>query len=141
MTTAKDIMSPGAQWIPRHETLDRAAQMMRDHEVGALPVSDPDNGDRMCGIITDRDIVVKCIASGRDPARMTCGDLCEGTPRWIDAAADISDALREMEGHQIKRLPVVENKRMIGMISETDIARHLGDDQLVEFVHRVYAPA
>ena len=141
MTTAKDIMSPGAQWIPRHETLDRAAQMMRDHEVGALPVSDPDNGDRMCGIITDRDIVVKCIAAGRDPARMTCGDLCEGTPRWIDAAADISAVLREMEGHQIKRLPVVENKRMIGMISETDIARHLSDDKLAEFVHRVYAPA
>ncbi|MEV6053652.1 CBS domain-containing protein [Streptomyces sp. NPDC052107] len=141
MTTAKDIMSPGAQWIPRHETLDRAAQMMRDHKLGALPVSDPDNGDRMCGIITDRDIVVKCIAAGRDPARMTCGDLCEGTPRWIDAAADIREALQEMEGHQIKRLPVVENKRMVGMISETDIARNLADDQLVEFVHRVYAPA
>ncbi|MGJ5749039.1 CBS domain protein [Streptomyces puniciscabiei] len=141
MTTAKDIMHPGAQSIPRYETLDRAAQMMRDHDVGALPVSDPGNGDRMCGIVTDRDIVVKCIASGHDPARMTCGELCEGTPRWIDAAADISDALREMESHQIKRLPVVENKRMIGMISETDIARHLTDDKLAEFAKRVYAPA
>jgi CBS domain-containing protein len=139
MTTAKDIMHPGAQWIPRYETLDRAAQMMRDHEVGALPVSDPDNGDRMVGIITDRDIVVKCVASGHDPARMTCADLCEGTPRWIDAGADISEALREMEGHQIKRLPVVENKRMIGMISETDIARHLDRGQLAEFVQHVYA--
>ncbi|MEU9443904.1 CBS domain-containing protein [Streptomyces sp. NPDC048304] len=139
MTTAKDIMHPGAQWIPRYETLDRAAQMMRDHEVGALPVSDPDNGDRMVGIITDRDIVVKCVASGHDPARMTCADLCEGTPRWIDAGADISEVLREMEGHQIKRLPVVENKRMIGMISETDIARHLGEGQLAEFVQHVYA--
>ncbi|AKJ15331.1 CBS domain-containing protein [Streptomyces incarnatus] len=141
MTTAKDIMHPGAQWIPRDETLARAAQLMRDHEVGALPVSDPGNGDRMCGIVTDRDIVVKCIASGHDPARMTCGELCEGTPRWIDAAADISDALRMMENHQIKRLPVVENKRMIGMISETDIARHLTDDKLAEFAKRVYAPA
>ncbi|WP_225094724.1 CBS domain-containing protein [Streptomyces sp. CoH27] len=139
MTTAKDIMSPGTQWIPRHETLDRAAQMMRDHHVGALPVSDPDQGDRMCGIITDRDIVVKCVAEGHDPARVTCGDLCEGTPRWIDAAADVSEVLREMEGHQIKRLPVVENKRTIGMISEADIARHLSDEKLAEFVHRVYA--
>ncbi|GHE05023.1 CBS domain-containing protein [Streptomyces alanosinicus] len=139
MTTAKDIMHRGAQWISRNETLDRAAQLMRDHGVGALPVADPDNGDRMCGIITDRDIVLKCVAFGHDPAQMTCGDLCEGTPRWIDAGSDISDALREMEGHQIKRLPVVEDKRMIGMISETDIARHLGDDQLAEFVQRVYA--
>ncbi|WEO99494.1 CBS domain-containing protein [Streptomyces sp. FXJ1.172] len=139
MTTAKDIMHRGAQWIPRHETLDRAAQMMRDHGVGALPVSDPDQGDRMVGIITDRDIVVKCVAEGHDPARVTCGDICEGTPRWIDAASDISDVLREMEGRQIKRLPVVENKRVIGMISEADIARRLSGDKLAEFVQRVYA--
>ncbi|MFE0514600.1 CBS domain-containing protein [Streptomyces sp. NPDC058964] len=139
MTTAKDIMTPGAQWIPLTETLDRAAQMMRDHEVGALPVSDPNNDDRMCGIITDRDIVVKCIAAGHDPARVTCGALCEGTPRWINAGSDVSDVLREMEDHRIRRLPVIEDKRMIGMISEADVARHLTDDQLAEFVHRVYA--
>ncbi|MFD4975836.1 CBS domain-containing protein [Streptomyces sp. NPDC058424] len=139
MTTAKDIMTPAAQWIPLNETLDRAAQMMRDHEVGALPVSDPNNDDRMCGIITDRDIVVKCIAAGHDPAQVTCGDLCEGTPRWIDAGSDVSDVLREMEDHRIKRLPVVKDKRMIGMISEADVARHLTDDQLAEFVHRLYA--
>ncbi|MFE9169678.1 CBS domain-containing protein [Streptomyces kebangsaanensis] len=139
MTTAKDIMTRGAQWIPLTETLDRAAQMMRDHEVGALPVSDPNHDDRMCGIITDRDIVVKCVAEGHDPARVTCGDLCEGTPRWIDAGSDVSVVLREMEDHRIKRLPVIEDKRMIGMISEADIARHLTDDQLAEFVHRVYA--
>ncbi|MEV5008519.1 CBS domain-containing protein [Streptomyces sp. NPDC093064] len=139
MTTAKDIMTPAAQWIPLNETLDRAAQMMRDHKVGALPVSDPNNDDRMCGIITDRDIVVKCIAAGHDPAQVTCGDLCEGTPRWIDASSDVSDVLREMEDHRIKRLPVLKDKRMIGMISEADVARHLTDDQLAEFVHRVYA--
>jgi CBS domain-containing protein len=137
MTTAKDIMHPGAQWIDRNETLTKAAELMRDLDVGALPVSD--DNERLCGIITDRDIVVKCVASGHDPARMTCADLCEGTPRWIDAGADISEALREMEGHQIKRLPVVENKRMIGMISETDIARHLDRGQLAEFVQHVYA--
>lgn len=139
MTTAKDIMTPSAQWIPRTQTLDRASQMMRDHEVGSLPVSDPDNEDRMIGIITDRDIMVKCVAAGQDPSRVTCGDLCEGTPRWIEANADVSQVLREMEDHQIKRLPVIENKRMIGMISETDIARHLSDDQLAQFVQRVYA--
>jgi CBS domain-containing protein len=139
MTTAKDIMTPGAQSIPRTGTLDRAAQMMRDHELGALPFCDPSNHDRMCGIITDRDIVVKCIAEGHDPTQLTCGDLCEGTPRWIDAASDVSDVLREMENHRIKRLPVIEDSRMIGMISEADMARHLTDDQLAEFVHRVYA--
>lgn len=82
---------------------------------------------------------MKCIAEGHDPTQVTCGDLCEGTPRWIDAASDVSDVLREMENHRIKRLPVIEDSRMIGMISEADMARHLTDDQLAEFVHRVYA--
>lgn len=80
MTTAKDIMHTGAQWIPAHETLDRAAQMMRDHKVGALPVSANGEQDRMVGIITDRDIVIKCVASGHDPSKVTAGELCDGTP-------------------------------------------------------------
>ncbi|MBO8184138.1 MULTISPECIES: CBS domain-containing protein [Streptomyces] len=141
MTTAADIMHPGARWVPATETLDRAAQLMRELEVGALPVSDPnDPNERMCGIITDRDIVINCVAEGRDPSRVTAGDLCEGTPRWISANADVSEVLREMETHQIRRLPVIdENKRLVGVISETDLAHHLSDDQLAEFVEQVYA--
>ncbi|MDF3292707.1 CBS domain-containing protein [Streptomyces silvisoli] len=137
MTTAKDIMHPGVQWIYREETLDRAAQLMRELNVGALPVSD--QNERLCGIITDRDIVVKCVAMGHDPASTRCAELCEGTPRWVDASADVSDVLQEMESHQIKRLPVIENKRLVGMISEADVAQNLTDDQVAEFVEHVYA--
>ncbi|MEU7562333.1 CBS domain-containing protein [Streptomyces eurythermus] len=141
MTTAADLMHPGAQWIPATETLDRAAQLMRELDVGALPVADPrDPGERMCGIITDRDIVVGCVAAGHDPARVTAGDLCKGTPRWISTEASVDDVLREMETHQIRRLPVIDgNKRLVGMISEADLAHHLTDDQLAQFVERVYA--
>ncbi|MET9956047.1 CBS domain-containing protein [Streptomyces sp. NPDC006339] len=139
MTTAKDIMHPGAQWIPAHETLDRAAQLMRDLNVGALPVAD--ENERLCGIVTDRDIVVRCVAMGHDPARVTCGEICQGTPRWIDAGADVGEVLREMQGHQIRRLPVIENKRLVGMISEADLARQLSDDQLKSFCESVYAPS
>ena len=137
MTTAKDIMHPGAQWIDRNETLTRAAELMRDLDVGALPVSD--DNERLCGIITDRDIVVKCVARGRDPQQTKCADLAEGTPRWVDANADIEDVLHEMEEHRIKRLPVIENKRLVGIISEADLAHHLTDDQLAEFAEHVYA--
>ncbi|MCX2179491.1 CBS domain-containing protein [Streptomyces sp. SKN60] len=137
MTTAKDIMHPGAQWIPAHETLDRAAQMMRDHKVGALPIADKD--ERLCGIITDRDIVVGCVAMGHDPAKMTCGEMAKGTPRWIEAGSDVSAVLDEMQSHQIRRLPVVEDKRLVGMISEADLAQHLSDEQLKAFCESVYA--
>lgn len=88
MTTAGDIMHRGAQWIPAHETLDRAAQLMRELNVGALPISD--ENERLCGILTDRDIVVGCVAMGHDPAKVTAGEMAKGTPRWI--AADATSA-------------------------------------------------
>ncbi|MFI2348839.1 CBS domain-containing protein [Streptomyces sp. NPDC019443] len=139
MTTAKDIMHPGAQWIPAHETLDRAAQLMRELNVGALPIADAD--ERLCGILTDRDIVVGCVALGHDPAQITAGEMAKGTPRWIEAGADVDSVLNEMEGHQIRRLPVIENKRLVGIISEADLAQHLSDEQIAEWVERVYAHA
>ncbi|MFD0021522.1 CBS domain-containing protein [Streptomyces sp. NPDC058382] len=139
MTTAKDIMHTGATWIPAHETLDRAAQLMREHNVGALPISANGEQDRMVGILTDRDIVVGCVAMGRDPSKVTAGDLAQGTPRWIDAGAEVEDVLEEMQSHRIRRLPVVENKTLIGMISEADLAQHLSDDQIAGWAEKVYS--
>ncbi|MER8221723.1 CBS domain-containing protein [Streptomyces sp. NPDC094143] len=137
MTTAGDIMHRGVQWIPAHETLDRAAELMRELNVGALPISD--ENERLCGILTDRDIVVGCVALGHDPARVTAGEMAKGTPRWIDADADVSEVLREMREHQIRRLPVIQDKRLVGMISESDLARRLADDQIASFAEGVYA--
>ncbi|MFC5214765.1 CBS domain-containing protein [Streptomyces coerulescens] len=137
MTTAGDIMHRGAQWIPAHETLDRAAQLMRELGVGALPISD--QNERLCGILTDRDIVIGCVAMGHDPSTITAGEMAQGTPRWIDASADISDVLREMKDHQIRRLPVIENKRLVGMISEADLARSLPEDEIGPWAESVYA--
>ncbi|MEV3908899.1 CBS domain-containing protein [Streptomyces canus] len=137
MTTAGDIMHRGAQWIPAHETLDRAAQLMRELGVGALPISDAN--ERLCGILTDRDIVIGCVAVGHDPAKVTAGEMAQGTPRWIDASADVSDVLHEMQEHRIRRLPVIENKRLVGMISESDLARHLTDEQIADWTESVYA--
>ncbi|MFB4287053.1 CBS domain-containing protein [Nonomuraea sp. ATR24] len=133
--TARDLMNPGAECIQAHETLDRASQMMRDMGVGALPVC---TDDRVSGIITDRDIVIKCVAAGHDPAKVRAGDLATGLV-WVAADATVEEALARMEEHQIKRLPVMHDNRIVGMITEADLARRLPDDQLAEFVHRVYA--
>ncbi|MET7651158.1 MULTISPECIES: CBS domain-containing protein [unclassified Streptomyces] len=137
MTTAGDIMHRGAQWIPAHETLDRAAQLMRELNVGALPISD--ENERLCGILTDRDIVVGCVAKGHDPTRVTAGEMAQGTPRWIDAGADVGEVLQEMQDHQIRRLPVIDNKRLVGMISEADLARNLPEEQLATWAENVYS--
>ncbi|MCJ0867980.1 CBS domain-containing protein [Streptomyces sp. AP-93] len=137
MTTAGEIMHPGAQWIPATETLDRAAQLMSRLNVGALPISD--SNERLCGILTDRDIVIGCVAKGHDPSKTTAGDMAQGTPRWIDAGADVSEVLEEMQSHQIRRLPVIENKRLVGMISEADLAKHLSEQQIAGWAEAVYA--
>ncbi|MFD6890485.1 CBS domain-containing protein [Streptomyces sp. NPDC059957] len=137
MTTAGEIMHPGAQWIPATETLDRAAQLMSRLNVGALPISD--SNERLCGILTDRDIVIGCVAKGHDPSKITAGDMAQGTPRWIDAGADVSEVLEEMQSHQIRRLPVIDNKRLVGMISEADLAKHLSDQQIAGWAEKVYA--
>jgi CBS domain-containing protein len=135
MNTARDMMHPGAQCIPAHEGLDRAAQMMRDMNVGALPICGPDG--KLTGILTDRDIVVKCIATGQDPAKMTAADLAQGTPVWVDIDADEEDVLSLMEGNRIRRVPVIEDHQLMGMITEGDLSQHISEDKLAHFVSAV----
>ena len=138
MTTARDIMHVGVTCISEDETLQHAAQQMRDLDVGSLPVCGDD--DYISGIITDRDIVTKCIAGGVDPAKVTAGELAHGMPVTIESQADVTEVLRTMEQHKIHRLPVIESKQPVGMISQADLARHLPETSVGEFIEAVCAP-
>lgn len=135
MTTARDIMHTGAKCVGEHETLETAAKQMRDLDVGALPICGDD--DRLHGIITDRDIVLKCIAPGKDPRMVTAGELAQGVPHVVRTDSDISDVLEMMEDHRVRRVPVLEDKRLVGMISEADLARHLPDATIGRFVEAI----
>lgn len=137
MTIARDVMHLGAECISEHETLVGAAAKMRELDVGALPICGDD--DRLHGILTDRDIVVKCLAVGGDPAQTTAGELAQGTPYTVNADSDVHDALRIMEQHRIRRLPVIDNRRLVGIISEADLARHLPEEEIAHFVETVCA--
>lgn len=137
MITARDVMHSEAECVNEHETLLSAAAKMRELDVGALPICGDD--DRLHGILTDRDIVVKCLAVGGDPASMTTGDLAQGKPYTISADSSTDEVLRMMEGHQIRRLPVIEDRRLVGIISEADLARNLPEDKVGHFVEMVCA--
>jgi len=137
MATARDIMHVGVTCIGEHETLQHAAQQMLDLDVGSLPVCGED--DRVRGIITDRDIVTKCIARGVDPAKVTAGEVAHGMPVTIAPGADVTEVLRAMEQHQIHRLPVIENQQPVGMITQADLARHLPETLVGEFIGAVCA--
>ena len=91
MTTARDVMSSGAECIKEDQTLLDAARMMRDLDVGSLPICGKD--DKLHGMITDRDIVVHCLAEGQDPATVKAGSMAQGKLYWVDADTDMDDAL------------------------------------------------
>lgn len=137
MSTAREIMHIGAQCVGENETLASAARMMRDQHVGSLPICGSDN--RLKGIITDRDIVVKCLAAGGDPSTMTAREMAQGTLIWVEESADAHDVLRVMQDNKIRRLPVMDaDHQLIGMISEADLAAHLTGNEISEFVSAVY---
>jgi CBS domain-containing protein len=136
---ARDIMHPGAECIGADDSVAAAAQKMRDLGVGSLPICGTD--DRLHGILTDRDIVVRCIAEGRDPVQARAGDLAQETLFWVEATAGVGEVLHQMEEHRVKHLPVIENHRLVGIITEADLARNLDEHRLAEFVEKVYTTA
>lgn len=138
MTIAKDIMHTGATCVRVHETLTAAAQHMRDLGVGALPICGDD--DRLHGMITDRDIVIKCVAASHDPSTTTVDELAQGSTYHVDARASIEEMLNVMEEHQVRRLPVIENHRLVGIVSEADIARHLPEHAIAQFIKAICSP-
>ena len=121
--TVGDAMHVGCECIGESQTLLDAAKRMEELDVGVLPICGDD--DRLKGMLTDRDIVVKALAQGRDPASTMCGEFAQGTVRWIAADASLDDALGTMREHAVKRLCVMDdNKKLSGIITGADVATH-----------------
>ncbi len=115
----RDIMTTGVECAAPDTSLKEIASMMKDEDVGAIPVVE---GEELTGIITDRDIVVRCIAAGNDPAETEADEILSGDLVTVEADDDVDTAARIMAEHQIRRLPVVEDGNLIGMVSLGDIA-------------------
>ncbi|MFB8387269.1 CBS domain-containing protein [Microbacterium sp. NPDC055910] len=135
MTAARDIMTLDPTCVRENDTLVDAARLLRDLDVGALPICGED--DRLKGMLTDRDIVVRCIADGGDPVTTTAGSLAQGKPVTIGADDDIREALTVMQDHQVRRLPVIDGHDLVGIISQADIARELSATQTGETVAEI----
>lgn len=135
MTSARDIMSPDVECVGENETLAAAARKMRDLNVGALPICGEDN--RLKGMVTDRDIVVQCIAEGGDPQTARAGELGDGKPVTIGADDSIEEALKTMKDHQVRRLPVIDRHSLVGMVSQADIARNIDPKKVGDVVEAI----
>lgn len=135
MTTAREIMTPDATCIGEKETLADAARKMADLNVGSLPICGDDN--RLKGMLTDRDIVVKAIARNRDPGQVSAGELGQGKPVTIGADDDVTEILRTMASHQVRRLPVIDGHRLVGIVAIADVARALPDRPVGDLIEAI----
>ena len=124
--TARDVMTPDCECVGENETLLDAARKMADQGYGSMPICGDDN--RLKGVLTDRDIVVKALAQGKDPGSTRAGELGEGKPVTIGADDSIQEALQTMAKYKVRRLPVIDGHDLVGIVAVADIARELTDD-------------
>ena len=125
MTTAREIMTAGAECVGENETLLEAAKKMARLNVGSLPICGED--ERLKGVVTDRDIVVKVLAAGRDPSQTRAGEIGEGKPVTIGADDEAAEILQTMGKYQVRRLPVIDGHKLVGIVALADVARALPD--------------
>jgi CBS domain-containing protein len=128
-------MTPGAECIGVDETLVQAARKMRDLGVGSLPICGEDN--RLKGVLTDRDIVVKCLAEGGDPSSAKAGEFAEGKPVTIGADDPAEEALKTMAAAKVRRLPVIDGHDLVGMLAQADVARALPDASVGDLLEAI----
>ena len=135
--TARDVMTQNAECVRENETVLDAARRLAELNVGAVPICGEDN--RLKGMLTDRDIVVKVLAAGKDPASTRAGELGAGKPVTIGADDSIEEALHTMSQHQVRRLPVIDGHDLVGIVSQADIARNLDEEKTGELVEAISA--
>ena len=134
-STARDIMTSGAECASVNDTVTDAAKKMRDLGVGALPICGDDN--RLAGMITDRDIVVKCVAEGHDTTSMKVSEYAGDEVVTIGADDSVEEALATMTKAGVRRLPVIDGHDLVGMVSQADIARNLPEEKVGDLVEAI----
>lgn len=134
----KDAMHKGVEWVGPETPVTELARLMREHDVGAIPIGED---DRLIGMVTDRDIVCKGLArDGFDSDRATARDVMTPGIHCCREDDDLAKAVRHMEELQVRRLPVInKNKRMVGMLALGDLSHAAPGDLLSECVRSVSA--
>jgi CBS domain-containing protein len=138
MTTAREIMTPDAQCVQSTDTVLDAAKKMTQLNVGSMPICGEDN--RLKGMLTDRDIVTKVLAEGKDVRAVRVGDLAQGEAVTIGADDDAEEVLRTMSQHGVRRLPVIDGHDLVGIVAQADVARSLDDPAVGDLVEALSMP-
>jgi CBS domain-containing protein len=131
----KDVMTSNPCSIDAEKSVAYAAKMMREEDVGLAPIVE---GDKLIGMLTDRDIAIRVVAEGRNPEQVKVADVASKQVVAIDPQQELNEALRIMAEHQVRRLPVVEEDgKLVGVVAQADIAREGDDMQTGKLVEEI----
>ena len=137
MTQIRDLMTENPSSCERGTPVAEAAKVMARENVGSVPVV---QGGKLVGVVTDRDLVVRLLAEGRDPQSTTVGEIASSEPVTLSPDDELDKALQLLARHQVRRLPVVEGERLVGIVAQADIARHADEVQTGEVVEEISKP-
>ena len=135
MTSIRDVMTSSPRSVESSTPITEVAQLMKSEDVGAIPITD---GDRLVGIVTDRDITIVVVAGGKDPQSTTAGEIASQDLVTVDPQQDLDEALRLMAQHQVRRIPVVEEDgKLVGMLAQKDVADNTDATRTGEVVEEI----
>ena len=135
--TAREVMTGGAECVGENDSVLDAAKRLAELDVGSMPICGED--DRLRGMLSDRDIVVKVLAQGKDPGETRAGELGEGKPVTIGADDSVDEALRTMIDHKVRRLPVIDGHNLVGIVSQADLATNIDEEKVGDLVEAISA--
>ena len=138
MTRVADVMTPGVETTTSSEALRDAARTMRKGDFGAMPVVDD---GRLVGMLTDRDIVVRAVAEGLDPMSARVGDVASPSPVAVAPDQDLDEAMELMAEYRVRRLPVVDGERLVGVVSQADVALEANEKKTGPVVQEISEPS
>jgi CBS domain-containing protein len=131
----RDLMTSNPRRLEIGSNASEAARLMRDEDVGLIPVVE---GERLVGTVTDRDIALRVVAEGKTAESTTVGEIASREIVTIDPQQDLDEALRLMARHQVRRLPVVEGDgTLVGIVAQADVAQHASDEQTGDVVRDI----
>jgi CBS domain-containing protein len=132
--TVRDLMTAGPTSIASDAMAIEAARRMLSEDVGSLPVVD---GEALVGMVTDRDLVLKVVAKDLDANKVPVADVCTQNPVTVDAEESLDEALQRMAKEQVRRLPVVSDGQLVGILAQADVARHTNAESTGRLVEEI----
>jgi CBS domain-containing protein len=121
MGRIQELMTVKPRTVKPGDSIVDAAKLMRGEDAGIAPIVD---GERLVGVVTDRDIAIRVVAEGKDPSTTKVEEIASGNLVTVEPGQDLDDALRLMAQHQVRRLPVVDDGKLVGIVAQADVAKH-----------------